>query len=217
MASAAAGALGVEHATVPKRRAPTSSDSPTMPLHGDHHRGEDGVAGQRGGLVAAGDHQRDDQRDLDDGDGDGEHERAERLPHPVGDDLGVVHRGQHRAGEQQRDDARRRRCRCRAPRWRPARPARRRAGPATPGSWCGEVAAMLSPRRRPATRRATRSAASTTLESSIARVIGPTPPGLGLTKPATSQTSGATSPATTDLPVARRRARRRRRARPRRA
>ena len=33
------------------------------------------------------------------------------------------------------------------------------------------------------------------LESSIARVIGPTPPGLGETQPATSQTSAATSPA----------------------
>ena len=35
----------------------------------------------------------------------------------------------------------------------------------------------------------------------MARVIGPTPPGLGLTKAATSQTSLATSPATTDFPV----------------
>ena len=33
------------------------------------------------------------------------------------------------------------------------------------------------------------------LDSSIARVIGPTPPGLGETQPATSQTSSATSPA----------------------
>ena len=33
------------------------------------------------------------------------------------------------------------------------------------------------------------------LDSSIARVIGPTPPGLGETQPATSQTSAATSPA----------------------
>src|SRR3954454_15968880 len=39
------------------------------------------------------------------------------------------------------------------------------------------------------------SAARTTFCSSIARVIGPTPPGLGATKPATSTTSRATSPA----------------------
>ena len=39
-----------------------------------------------------------------------------------------------------------------------------------------------------------RSALSTTLSSSIARVIGPTPPGTGATYPATSRTSGATSP-----------------------
>src|SRR3954471_13036855 len=39
------------------------------------------------------------------------------------------------------------------------------------------------------------SAADTTLASSIARVIGPTPPGLGATWPATSTTSRATSPA----------------------
>src|SRR3954447_18298603 len=39
------------------------------------------------------------------------------------------------------------------------------------------------------------SAASTTFCSSIARVIGPTPPGFGATKPATSTTSRETSPA----------------------
>ena len=39
-----------------------------------------------------------------------------------------------------------------------------------------------------------RSARSTTLVSSIARVIGPIPPGIGATNPATPATSGATSP-----------------------
>ena len=52
-----------------------------------------------GGVGAAGDHQRDDQRHLDDGHRDGEHERAERLAHPVRDDLGVVHGGEHGAGQ----------------------------------------------------------------------------------------------------------------------
>src|SRR5690606_20071715 len=46
-----------------------------------------------------------------------------------------------------------------------------------------------------------RSAASTTLLRSIARVMGPTPPGLGETQPATSRTPGSTSPTTRDLPV----------------
>src|SRR5690606_32132821 len=39
------------------------------------------------------------------------------------------------------------------------------------------------------------SAIATRLESSIARVIGPTPPGFGETQPAVSQTSSARSPA----------------------
>ena len=38
------------------------------------------------------------------------------------------------------------------------------------------------------------SAASTTLASSMARVIGPTPPGIGASQPATSATSAAASP-----------------------
>src|SRR5215218_656935 len=46
-----------------------------------------------------------------------------------------------------------------------------------------------------ASRAAACSAARTTFCSSIARVIGPTPPGFGATKPATSTTSSATSPA----------------------
>src|SRR5690606_7553271 len=47
----------------------------------------------------------------------------------------------------------------------------------------------------PAPARSARSAASTTLTSSMARVIGPTPPGFGEIHPATSATSAATSPA----------------------
>ena len=49
------------------------------------------------------DHQRDDQRDLDHGHRDREHQRPERLPQPVRDHLGVLHGGQHRAGQHQRD------------------------------------------------------------------------------------------------------------------
>jgi UDPglucose 6-dehydrogenase len=52
--------------------------------------------------------------------------------------------------------------------------------------------------RPPTAKRA--SAASTTLVSSMARVIGPTPPGMGASQPATSATSAATSP-TSPVPV----------------
>ena len=47
-----------------------------------------------------------------------------------------------------------------------------------------------------------RSAVSTTLASSRARVMGPTPPGLGESQEATSSTPSATSPAMRPLPVA---------------
>src|SRR5687768_9469131 len=53
----------------------------------------------------------------------------------------------------------------------------------------------------PAQPASARSADSTTFASSIARVIGPTPPGLGDTQPAISAASGETSPTTRDLPV----------------
>mgnify|MGYP003694644191 CR=1 FL=1 len=46
--------------------------------------------------AGAGDHDRDDQRHLDDRHGDGQHERAERLADAVRDDLGVVDRREHR-------------------------------------------------------------------------------------------------------------------------
>src|SRR5699024_7535315 len=47
---------------------------------------------------------------------------------------------------------------------------------------------------------AARSAASTTFFMSSARVMGPTPPGLGLSQAATSETPGATSPTRRALP-----------------
>jgi hypothetical protein len=63
-----------------------------------HHRGIDGVARQ-GRLVAAaagGEHHRQDQRHLDDRDRERQHQRAERLAHPVRDHLGMVHGRRHR-------------------------------------------------------------------------------------------------------------------------
>jgi hypothetical protein len=76
---------------------------------GDHHGGEDGVAGQRLGLLAAADHQGDDERDLDDGDRHRQHERAERLSYLVRDDLGVVDGGEDRGAEDHGDEDHQRR------------------------------------------------------------------------------------------------------------
>ena len=94
---------------------PEQQGQPQDAVDGDHHGGEDGVARQGRRLVTAREHQRDDERDLDDRDRHGEDEGAEGLTDPVGHDLGVVHGRQNGGGEQQRDDRRRRR-RCPAPR-----------------------------------------------------------------------------------------------------
>ena len=45
-------------------------------------------------------HQGDDQRHLDDGDGDGEHQRPERFADPVSDHLGMMDGGEDRGGQQ---------------------------------------------------------------------------------------------------------------------
>jgi hypothetical protein len=86
------------------------------PIAGDHHRGEHGVACERRGVGAAGDHQRHDQRHLDDRDRDGEDERPERLADPMRHDVGVVHGGQHRASQAPARDREDHRRRVRAPR-----------------------------------------------------------------------------------------------------
>ena len=65
----------------------------------DHHGGIDSVAGQRLHAGAARDEQRQQQGRLDHSDGEGEHECAERLANPVGDHLGMVHRGEHGRNE----------------------------------------------------------------------------------------------------------------------
>jgi hypothetical protein len=58
----------------------------------DHDRREDRVARQRRRLGAAGEHHREDQRDLDHRHREREDERSERLADAVRDDLGVVDR-----------------------------------------------------------------------------------------------------------------------------
>ena len=100
----------------PLRSAPISSERPKMPLQviiaaaNTVSRASVAVS-----LLVAVHHQRHDQPDLDDGDGDGQDQRAERLADAVRDDLGVIDGGQHRAGQQQADDDQHRRRRLAAP------------------------------------------------------------------------------------------------------
>ena len=63
------------------------------------------------------------------------------------------------------------------------------------GRRLGRARAPARRRRHGRSRAAPARPSSTMLDSSIARVIGPTPPGFGETQPATSHTSSATSPA----------------------
>ena len=97
------GSLGVEVGRAELDGAHQQGDAHDA-VAGDHHRGEDGVPGEGRGVVAAAEHQGQDQRDLDDRDGDREHQGAERLTHPVGDHLGVVDGSEDRGGQQQRSD-----------------------------------------------------------------------------------------------------------------
>jgi hypothetical protein len=92
-----AGALGVEQRHSVAQRAQQQRDTDDA-VGRDHDCGEHRVPCQGGRFRAPGDHQGHDQRDLDHRDRDRQDQRPERLPHPVGDDLGVVHRRQHRTG-----------------------------------------------------------------------------------------------------------------------
>ena len=89
---------------VPLCSAPTSRQIPTIPLVVIITAANTVSRASVSVSDAARDHQRHDQRDLDHGHGDREHERAERLADPVGDHLGVMDRRQHRAGEQRARD-----------------------------------------------------------------------------------------------------------------
>ncbi len=96
-------AFGVELGEMPPQRSDQQRQADD-PVAGDHHRGEHGVACERLGVGIPRDHQRHDQADLDHGHGDGENERAERLADPLGDDLRMVDRGEHRGDEEGRGD-----------------------------------------------------------------------------------------------------------------
>ena len=58
------------------------------------------------GLAFARQHDRQDQGDLDHGDGDGEHQRAVRLAGAMGDDVGMMHAGEHHAHQHHKFDDR---------------------------------------------------------------------------------------------------------------
>ena len=98
-------ALGVERRRRASRSAPTSSEMPDDAVAGDHHGGEHRVARQRRRVPCRADTiSVTISADLDHRHRDGEHERAERLADPVRDDLGVVDRRQHRAGQEHADE-----------------------------------------------------------------------------------------------------------------
>ena len=86
------------------RTAPTSNDSPTIPLQVIMTAAKTVSRGERGGLRSPGGGDAEDQPHLDDRHGDREDQRAERLPDPVRDHLGVVHGHEHRADQDDRDD-----------------------------------------------------------------------------------------------------------------
>ena len=73
-------------------------------VRGDHRCSEHGVARERVGLSPAGRHERDDETDLDDGHGDCENERPERLAHAMRHDLRVMDGREDRAGEKGGDE-----------------------------------------------------------------------------------------------------------------
>ena len=82
-----------------RRSAPRSSEIPTMPLQ-VIITAANTVSRASVAVSEPPNHQRDDQRDLDHRHRDGEHQRPERLADAVGDHLGVMHRREHRAGQE---------------------------------------------------------------------------------------------------------------------
>ena len=69
-------------------------------VENQHNRRKNGVAGNIGGILAAGHHQRNNQRHFDNGDGHRQNNRAERFAHFVCHHFGVIHRREHAAGQQ---------------------------------------------------------------------------------------------------------------------
>ena len=80
-------------------RAAHQQAQPDDAIEDQHHGGKHRVARQCPGLEAAGQHQRDDQRNLDHGDRQRQDQRAEGFAHAVRDHLGMMHGGQHAANQ----------------------------------------------------------------------------------------------------------------------
>src|SRR5581483_5720913 len=70
----------------------------------NHHRGEERVARKLACTRTARQHQRHDERHLDDGDREREDQRAVRLAYTVRHDLRVMHGGEHGRDQRRRDD-----------------------------------------------------------------------------------------------------------------
>ena len=143
------------------------------------------------------DHGQDDQRGAD----AGQHHQVDPAAAAYAQHPGLVlgqHRAHHRphaAGRRRSASRRAATARVRRPAPRPRRPRRRPGRPSRRVSRVAGAARAAGSRAGGRRWAAACSASPTTLDSSIARVIGPTPPGLGETQPATSHTSAATSPA----------------------
>ena len=105
-----------------RRSAPTSTDTPMIPLRVIITAAK--TVSRASVAVSSGspdDHQGDDQRDLDDRDGHGQHQRPERLADAVRHHLRVVHGREHGAGEDRPHDDHGRPAEVAAPGQRPAR------------------------------------------------------------------------------------------------
>ena len=88
---------------------------PDDPVARDHHGGEDGVARESVRLRASRCHEGDDEAELDDRDGDREHERSDRLADTEGDDLRMVDGREHGGGEKHCHESEHRCCGLAAP------------------------------------------------------------------------------------------------------
>ena len=81
------------------REAAKQQAQPDDAVADDHHRRVDRVARQFRHLAAPGDHHRQDQRGLDDRDGEREHQRTEGLTNAMRDHLRVMNSGDHRGAK----------------------------------------------------------------------------------------------------------------------
>ena len=98
-----AGAFDLEHQHMMAQRACEQAQADDA-VADDHHGRVDRVAGEGARGRAAGHHHRADQGELDHGDCQREHERAERLADAMRDDFRVMHAGEHGRDQRGRDE-----------------------------------------------------------------------------------------------------------------